>query len=94
MLDLFGQHGFLFLWTTGWAMATQQAHDVARAWGFEPKTESVWRKRTASGKVRVGTGYIARSMHEPILICTKASPVGSASRRCSTDCARALAQAG
>ena len=74
VLDLFGQHGFLFLWTTGWAMATRQAHEVARAWGFEPKTESVWIKRTASGKVRVGTGYIARSMHEPILICTKGKP--------------------
>jgi len=69
--ELLGQHGFLFLWTTGWAMATGQAHEVARAWGFEPKTEAVWIKRTASGKVRVGTGYIARSMHEPILICTK-----------------------
>lgn len=72
--DLMGRHGFLFLWTTGWAMATGQAHEVARAWGLEPKTEAVWIKRTASGKVRVGTGYIARSMHEPILICTKGKP--------------------
>jgi N6-adenosine-specific RNA methylase IME4 len=72
--ELFGRDGFLFLWTTGWAMATMQAHDVARAWGFEPKTEAVWIKRTASGKVRVGTGYVARSMHEPLLICTKGKP--------------------
>lgn len=71
---LIGQHGFLFLWTTGWAIATGQAHDVARAWGFAPKTEAVWIKRTVNGKVRVGTGFIARSMHEPILICTKGKP--------------------
>jgi N6-adenosine-specific RNA methylase IME4 len=72
--DLLGRHGFLFLWTTGWAMATQQAHDVARAWGCEPKTEAVWVKRTINGKVRMGTGFIARSMHEPVLICTKGKP--------------------
>jgi N6-adenosine-specific RNA methylase IME4 len=72
--ELFGAHGFAFLWTTGWAMATGQAHAVARAWGLEPKTESAWRKVTKTGKVRVGTGYIARSMHEPILICTKGKP--------------------
>ena len=34
----------------------------------------MWIKRTINGKLRVGTGYIARSMHEPILICTKGSP--------------------
>jgi len=72
--DLMGRHGFAFIWTTAWAMATGQAHDVARAWGLEPKTEAVWVKRTINGKVRVGTGYIARSMHEPVLICTKGKP--------------------
>ena len=72
--DLFDGCGFLFLWTTGWAIATGQAHAVARAWGCDPKTESVWIKRTVNGKVRVGTGYIARSMHEPILICTRGKP--------------------
>jgi N6-adenosine-specific RNA methylase IME4 len=72
--ELLGAHGFLFLWTTGWAIATGQAQRVARAWGFDPKTETVWIKRTVNGKVRVGTGYIARSMHEPILICTKGKP--------------------
>src|SRR5580693_1586917 len=39
----------LLLWTTGWAMATGQAHDVARAWDFQPITEMVWNKRTAPG---------------------------------------------
>ena len=72
--DLLADHAFFFLWTTGWAMATGQAHAVARAWGLDPKTETVWRKLTKNGKVRQGTGFIARSMHEPILICTKGKP--------------------
>lgn len=64
----------LLLWTTGWAMATGQAHEVARAWGFEPRTEMVWRKLTPAGRPRMGTGYWARSLHEPILICSMGKP--------------------
>lgn len=56
----------LLLWATG-AMQPQ-ALDVMRAWGFTYKSQMIWRKVTASGKVRMGTGYWARSMHEPILI--------------------------
>ena len=64
----------LLLWTTGWAIATCQAQDVARAWGFKPVSEMVWDKRTASGKRRMGPGYWARTMHEPILICSIGKP--------------------
>lgn len=71
----------LLLWTTGWAMATGQAQDVARAWRFKPVTEMVWNKRTAPGappliasKRRMGTGYRVRTMHEPILVCTMGNP--------------------
>jgi N6-adenosine-specific RNA methylase IME4 len=64
----------LLQWTTGWAMATGQAQQVARAWGFNPITEMVWNKRTAKGKTRMGTGYRVRTMHEPILVCTIGSP--------------------
>ena len=35
----------LLLWTTGWAIATGQAQEVARAWGFKPISEIVWLKR-------------------------------------------------
>jgi N6-adenosine-specific RNA methylase IME4 len=65
----------LLLWTTGWAMATCQAQDVARAWGFNPISEMVWQKRTASGKTRMGPGYRVRTMHEPILVCTTGNPL-------------------
>lgn len=64
----------LLLWTCGWAIATGQAQEVAKAWGFRPITELVWRKTTINGKVRMGPGYRARTMHEPILLCTNGSP--------------------
>lgn len=64
----------LLLWTCGWAIATGQAQDVARAWGAKPITEIIWRKVTATGKPRMGTGYWARTMHEPILLCTFGNP--------------------
>jgi N6-adenosine-specific RNA methylase IME4 len=47
----------LLLWTCGWAMATGQAQAVARAWGFKPQSEMIWRKLTADGKPRMGTGW-------------------------------------
>mgnify|MGYP001612675063 CR=1 FL=1 len=65
----------LLLWTTGWAMATGQAQAVSVAWGFKPITEIVWRKTTTAGKVRMGPGYRARTMHEPILLCTLGKPI-------------------
>jgi N6-adenosine-specific RNA methylase IME4 len=64
----------LLLWTTGWAIATGQAQSVATAWDFSPVTEMIWRKITAGGKPRIGTGYRARTMHEPILLCTLGKP--------------------
>jgi N6-adenosine-specific RNA methylase IME4 len=64
----------LLLWTTGWAIATGQAQEVARAWSFKPITEMVWLKRTGSGKARMGTGYRVRTMHEPILVCAVGNP--------------------
>lgn len=72
--DLAAGDCLLLLWTCGWAIATGQAQDVARAWGFNPVTELIWPKMTASGKFRWGPGYRARTMHEPILLCTIGSP--------------------
>ena len=64
----------LLLWTTGWAIATGQAQEVARAWSFKPISEIVWLKRYPSGKARIGTGYRLRTMHEPILVCAVGNP--------------------
>ena len=72
--NLVRQHSLLLLWTTGWAIATGQAQEVARAWGAEPVTELVWLKTTKNGKVRMGPGYRARTMHEPILLAKWGNP--------------------
>ena len=62
----------LLLWATG-AMLPQ-AMQVMSAWGFTYKSLMSWRKTTATGKVRMGTGYWTRSMHEPILLGTIGQP--------------------
>ncbi|WP_441256254.1 MT-A70 family methyltransferase [Bradyrhizobium sp. 482_C4_N1_1] len=62
----------VLLWTTGAMLA--QAVAVMEAWGVTFKTELAWRKVTRNGKVRMGCGYWARSMHEPILLGTVGKP--------------------
>lgn len=62
----------LLLWATG-AMLPQALSTMA-AWGFKYKSLMSWRKTTLSGKVRMGTGYWTRSMHEPILLGTIGNP--------------------
>jgi len=62
----------LLLWAT--APRLPDAFAVMAAWGFAYKTNLVWRKTTANGKVRMGTGYWARTMHEQILVGTLGRP--------------------
>lgn len=53
----------LFLWAT--PAMLQEALQVMRFWGFEYKSQVVWRKD------RVGTGYWFRSRHEVLLVGTR-----------------------
>lgn len=62
----------LLLWAT--APMLPQAFEVMAAWGFRYKSSMIWRKLTPSKKVRMGTGYWARSMHEQILIGSLGNP--------------------
>lgn len=62
----------LLLWATGCMLP--QAIDVMTSWGFVYKSEIVWRKITPNGKVRIGTGYRVRTMHEPVLVGTIGNP--------------------
>lgn len=62
----------LLMWTTGPML--MKADQLIKAWGFVYKTEMVWRKVTRNGKVRMGTGYRARSMHESVLLATLGNP--------------------
>lgn len=66
--DLLAPGGVLFLWCT-WPLIERQAA-IMRGWGVAPKTGGAWAKRTASGKLRWGTGYIFRSVCEPFLVGT------------------------
>jgi len=54
-----GSETIMFLWST--APMLPQALDVLKAWGAKYLSQIVWRKVTATGKVRVGTGYRVRT---------------------------------
>lgn len=63
----------LYLWTTNAFMV--EAHEVARAWGFEPKTICTWVKVCRDDPQRVSrkTGYWFRGATEHWLFCVRGS---------------------
>lgn len=66
--DLVAPSGVLVMWGT-WPLLYEQI-GVLRRWGFKEKTGGSWAKRTTSGKLRWGTGYIIRSVCEPFIVAT------------------------
>ncbi|MDE3764983.1 MT-A70 family methyltransferase [Sinorhizobium meliloti] len=66
-----------------WATAPHLpfAVECLKAWGFEYKSFMAWRKTTAAGKVRMGTGYRVRA-GEIVLVGTLGNPKQSP---CSAD---------
>jgi N6-adenosine-specific RNA methylase IME4 len=70
--ELLKDHAVVLLWATGAMLA--QAVAVMEAWGITFKTELAWRKVTRNGKVRMGCGFWARTMHEPVLLGTVGKP--------------------
>lgn len=62
----------LWLWATNPMLP--QALDVLRAWGFTFSTAGHWAKRTKTGKLAFGTGYVLRCAGEPFLIGKRGSP--------------------
>jgi N6-adenosine-specific RNA methylase IME4 len=61
----------LYLWTTNSFMV--QAHEIAVAWGFKPKTILTWGKTHKSDATRASmkTGYYFRSATEHIVFATR-----------------------
>jgi N6-adenosine-specific RNA methylase IME4 len=59
-----------------WATAPHLpfAVECLKAWGFEYKSFMIWRKITAAGKVRMGTGYRVRTTGEIVLVGTLGNP--------------------
>ena len=60
--------GVLVLWGT-WPMIGDQ-WELIKKWGLKPVTGGSWAKRTKTGKLRWGPGYVLRSVCEPFLIGT------------------------
>ncbi|MBB6306248.1 MT-A70 family methyltransferase [Xanthobacter tagetidis] len=69
----------LWMWATNPMLP--QALDVMAGLGFTFKTAGHWVKRTPSGKLAFGTGYVLRSAGEPFLIGTIGKPTTSRSVR-------------
>lgn len=61
----------LYLWTTNSFIC--EAHDIARAWGFTPKTLITWGKIKADGSPSMKTGYWFRSATEHCLFAVRGS---------------------
>ncbi|WP_288198780.1 MT-A70 family methyltransferase [uncultured Pleomorphomonas sp.] len=59
-----------------WATAPQLdlAIRCVKAWGFTYKSVLVWRKVTATGRVRMGTGYRVRTTGEAVVVATLGNP--------------------
>lgn len=63
----------LYLWTTNAFVV--EAHEIARAWGFEPKTILTWGKVHQDDRTRpsMKTGYWFRSATEHIVFAVRGS---------------------
>ena len=64
----------LYLWTTNAFMV--EAHQIAKAWGFEPKTILTWVKgRLDGGRIvhHIGMGNYYRNSTEHVLFCVRGS---------------------
>lgn len=68
-LPRMGDKAVLFLWRV--SSQVEEAYAVVRAWGFVPKTELVWVKKTKNGKRHMGMGRIIRAEHETCIIATR-----------------------
>lgn len=62
----------LFLWRV--SALQEDALRVMRIWGFTPKAEIVWLKKTRTGKHWFGMGRQVRNAHEVCLIGTRGQP--------------------
>jgi N6-adenosine-specific RNA methylase IME4 len=64
------EQSHLYLWTTNSFMV--EAHQLARAWGFEPKTIITWiKRRRAVDDNWIGLGFYFRGVTEHILFAVR-----------------------
>lgn len=63
------ENAHLYLWTTNSFMV--EAHEVARAWGFAPKTICTWGKVKPDGSPSMKTGNYFRGATEHVVFCVR-----------------------
>jgi N6-adenosine-specific RNA methylase IME4 len=63
----------LFLWRV--SSQVEEALSVVRAWGFVPKSEIVWLKKTETGKPWFGMGRYVRASHETCIIAARGKAI-------------------
>lgn len=71
-LPAISDDAYLFLWRV--SSQVEEAYRLVRAWGFAPKTEIVWIKRTVHGKRWFGMGRTLRGEHESAIVATRGRP--------------------
>lgn len=80
LLDQVADDAYLFLWRVSAGgdpdlfTLVEYAYAVARAWGFAPKTEVIWRKQTKNGARHFGMGRQFRMEHEACIVATRGKP--------------------
>lgn len=67
--DLPTANAHLYLWTTNSFLV--EAHAIARAWGFEPKTLITWGKVKPDGTPSMRTGWYYRGATEHMLFAVR-----------------------
>lgn len=65
------KNAHLYLWTTNSFMV--EAHEIARAWGFKPKTILTYAKVTPEGKPSGRVGYYFRGATEHVVFAVRGS---------------------
>jgi N6-adenosine-specific RNA methylase IME4 len=67
--DYVAANAHLYLWLTNAFLV--EAHQVARAWGFKPKTMITWGKTKGDGTPSMKTGFYYRGATEHLLFCVR-----------------------
>jgi N6-adenosine-specific RNA methylase IME4 len=80
LLDHVADDAYLFLWRVAAGSKIdvptllERAYQVARAWGFAPKTEGIWAKQTKNGERHFGMGHHHRMEHEGWIVAVRGNP--------------------
>lgn len=72
VIDLAMPDALMLCWGTAPMLPAQIK--IMEGWGFEYRSQAIWRKTTRNGRVAFSTGYIVRGSHEIVLIGARGNP--------------------